>query len=81
MKRSGAVAETTLWDLAAIVLEEAEKVCGDERGAAVLARYVLILVIEGYAKNAEIAWPAPCAVARAGTRRQRGGRDRRTISG
>jgi hypothetical protein len=81
MNRSGAIPHTTLWDLATIVLEEAEKVCGDERGAAALARHVLIRMIEGYARNAEIAWPAPCAVARQGKRRQENGRDRKTIGG
>lgn len=81
MNRSGAIPDTTLWDLATIVLEEAEKVCSDEGRAATLAGHVLIRMIEGYARNAEIAWPAPCAVVRQGKRRQGNGRERKTVSG
>jgi hypothetical protein len=44
----------TLWDLATVVFEEAEKVCRDERSAAALARETLIHIIQGHVKNMEV---------------------------
>jgi hypothetical protein len=44
----------TLWDLATVVFEEAEKVCGEEKSAVALAREALIHIIQGRVKNMEV---------------------------
>lgn len=54
MAGSATVPVPTLWDLATIVFEEVEKVCGDERSAAALAREALIHIIQGHVKNIEV---------------------------
>jgi hypothetical protein len=54
MTGSATISAPTLWDLATVVFEEAEKVCSDERSAAALARETLIHIIQGYVKNMEV---------------------------
>lgn len=44
----------TLWDLAAIVLEETEKVCMDERSTLALSKEILIRLIRRHVKNIEV---------------------------
>ena len=54
MNGSATIPVPTLWDLATIVLEEAEQVCRDERRAMILAREVLIHIIQEHVTNIEV---------------------------
>lgn len=54
MKGSTRARAPTLWDLASIVLEEVEKICGDEGRILDLAGEILIHIIQGHVKNMEI---------------------------
>ena len=54
MSGSTRIPVPTLWDLATVVFEEAEKVCSDERSATALAKEALIHIIQGYVKNMEV---------------------------
>jgi polyhydroxyalkanoate synthesis regulator protein len=54
----------TLWDLAAIVFEEVEKICKDEKSAAALSREIVVRIIQGHVKNMEIELPASREPAR-----------------
>ena len=54
MDGSARVSVPTLWDLAAIVLEETEKVCTDEASTLALSREILIRMIRGHVKNVEV---------------------------
>ncbi len=64
MTASKTISLPTLWDLAAIVLEEVEKICRDERSAAALSREVVVRIIQGHVKNMEIEPPLSHALAR-----------------
>jgi hypothetical protein len=64
MTRSATIPAPTLWDLATVVFEEVEKVCGDEKRAVSLAREILIHIIEGHVKNMEVELSFSHAVAR-----------------
>jgi hypothetical protein len=44
----------TLWDLAAIVLDEVEKVCKDEECVLALSREILIHIIQTHVRNMEV---------------------------
>jgi len=70
MSGSATIPEPTLWDLATIVLEEVDRMCHDERRAMILAREVLIHIIQGHVTNMEVEWCASDAVGCEG----RGGR-------
>ena len=56
MSGSATIPVPTLWDLAIVVLEEVEKICGDEKSAMALAREILIHIIQGHVKNMEVEW-------------------------
>ncbi len=81
MNGSTTIPVPTLWDLATIVFEEVEKVCGDERNAAALAREILIHIIQGHVKNMEVELPFSHAVAREGKDRLGNGPGRSTLGG
>lgn len=81
MNGSTTISVPTLWDLATIVFEEVEKVCGDERNAAALAREILIQIIQGHVKNMEVELPFSHAVAREGKDRLGNGPGRSTLGG
>ena len=71
----------TLWDLATVVFEEVEKVCGDERRAVSLAREILIHIIQGHVKNMEVEFSFSHVVPRYGEERPWQGPGRRTLGG
>jgi hypothetical protein len=71
----------TLWDLATVVFEEVEKVCGDERRAMSLAREILIHLIQGHVQNMEVEWPFSHVFARDGKDRPGQSPGRRTLGG
>jgi hypothetical protein len=71
----------TLWDLATVVLEEVEKVCGDERSAAALAREILIRIIQGHVRNMEVEMSYSHAVSREGGDRLGPGADPGRLGG
>ncbi len=71
----------TLWDLATVVFEEVEKVCGDEKRAASLAREILIHIIQGHVKNMEVELSFSHVAAREGRDRPGQGPGRRTLGG
>ena len=81
MNGSTTIPVPTLWDLATIVFEEVEKVCGDERNAAALAREILIHIIQGHVKNMEVEFCFSHVVARDGEDRPGRGPGRRTLGG
>ena len=81
MTGSATIPTPTLWDLATVVFEEVEKVCGDERRAMVLAREILIHIIQGHVKNMEVELPFSHVVAREGKDRPANGPGRSTLSG
>lgn len=66
MNGSAMIPVPTLWDLATIVLEEVERVCRDERSAVILAREVLIHIIQGHVTNMEVEWCASDVFVRQG---------------
>jgi len=78
---SARVSVPTLWDLAAIVLEEVEKVCVDERCVLALSREILIRMIRGHVRNMEVEWPAPSVAARGESVSAGRGAKRRTSGG
>ena len=51
---SARVPVPTLWDLAAIVLDEVEKVCKDEDCVLALSREILIHIIQTHVRNMEV---------------------------
>ena len=69
MTGSATIPAPTLWDLATVVFEEVEKVCGDEKGAVSLAREILIHIIQGHVKNMEVELSFSHVVAREGKER------------
>ncbi len=58
-----AISAPTLWDLATIVFEEVEKICGDEKSATALSREIVVRIIQGHVKNMEIELAASCEPA------------------
>ena len=71
----------TLWDLATVVLEEAERVCKDERTTTALAKETLIHMIQGYVKNMEVEPAFSYADALADEERPGPGRTRPRVGG
>ena len=78
MTGSATIPAPTLWDLATVVFEEVEKVCGDERRAMFLAKEILIHIIQGHVKNMEVELSFCDVVARDGKDRPGQGPGRRT---
>jgi len=54
MYDSSMIPVPTLWDLATIVIEEADRMCADETRATILAREALIHIIQGHVRNMEV---------------------------
>lgn len=81
MTGSATIPVPTLWDLATVVFEEVEKVCGDERRAVSLAREILINIIQGHVKNMEVEFSFSHVVARDGEDRPEQVPGRRTLGG
>ncbi len=81
MTGSATIPAPTLWDLATVVFEEVEKVCGDERSAVALAREILIHIIQGHVKNMEVELSFSHVVAREGEDRPGQGPGRGTFGG
>jgi len=69
MTGSATVSAPTLWDLAMVVFEEVEKVCGDERRAMSLAREILIHIIQRHVTNMEVEPSFSHVLAREGAGR------------
>ncbi len=81
MTGSATIPVPTLWDLATIVLEEVEKICGDEGTAVALSREILIHIIQVHVKNMEVELSFSHVVAREGKDRPGNGPGRSTHSG
>ena len=81
MTGSATIPVPTLWDLATIVLEEVEKICGDEGSVVALSREILIHIIQRHVKNMEVELSFSHVVARDGKDRPGQVPGRRTLGG